>query len=320
MQGTSATVGLGDVRSLGQRRRSGNGSLVYFSGTHAQAINDRWAFKLSARRLFAGSAVAADRADSRHRRRRARAYPAVQEHRHDPAEVRRPRSTTTSRTAGSCRSPAASPAPKASCTPASGPSTSTRARRWAMAKVNSRDKGLRAAFFTNILDGDATNLLTRDVNCPADRLRFQDQDLRLRSVQRQRARDAARGQLRRQPALQQRSISRSRRTADNRTEFGVYGQDEIFLSNHFRWIVGARVDRFDYLDDCRVLAAHDVPDQAERATRRSGCRTTAPIARRRSSTTSSTSPSSSRSTSGVQSRARRPGLPVADQARWATRI
>ena len=37
--------------------------------------------------------------------------------------------------------------------------------------------------------------------------------------------------------------------ADNRTEFGVYGQDEIFLSDQFRWIVGARVDRFDYIDD-----------------------------------------------------------------------
>ena len=37
--------------------------------------------------------------------------------------------------------------------------------------------------------------------------------------------------------------------ADNRVEFGVYGQDEIFLSNHFRWVVGARIDRFDYLDD-----------------------------------------------------------------------
>ncbi len=38
-------------------------------------------------------------------------------------------------------------------------------------------------------------------------------------------------------------------TADNRTEFGVYGQDEIFLSEHVPLVVGARVDRFDFIDD-----------------------------------------------------------------------
>ena len=37
--------------------------------------------------------------------------------------------------------------------------------------------------------------------------------------------------------------------ADNRVEFGVYGQDEIFLSKYFRAIVGGRLDRFDYLND-----------------------------------------------------------------------
>ena len=38
-------------------------------------------------------------------------------------------------------------------------------------------------------------------------------------------------------------------TSDDRKEFGVFAQDEIFLSNMFRWVVGARVDRFDYIDD-----------------------------------------------------------------------
>ena len=37
--------------------------------------------------------------------------------------------------------------------------------------------------------------------------------------------------------------------ADNRTEFGIYGQDEIFLSDHFRLVAGGRVDRFDFVDD-----------------------------------------------------------------------
>ena len=35
--------------------------------------------------------------------------------------------------------------------------------------------------------------------------------------------------------------------ATNRDEGGAYVQDAIFLSDHFRWIVGTRVDRFDVL-------------------------------------------------------------------------
>ncbi|MFQ5792236.1 MAG: TonB-dependent receptor plug domain-containing protein, partial [Acidobacteriota bacterium] len=36
---------------------------------------------------------------------------------------------------------------------------------------------------------------------------------------------------------------------DNRDEGGFYIQDEIFLSEHFRWNVGGRIDKFDVLDD-----------------------------------------------------------------------
>jgi iron complex outermembrane receptor protein len=35
---------------------------------------------------------------------------------------------------------------------------------------------------------------------------------------------------------------------DNRTEGGFYFQDEIFLSDHFRWLVGARADAFSVID------------------------------------------------------------------------
>src|SRR5688500_7744568 len=45
--GTSVTFGLGTFdRSVGSTDGD-SGSLVYFSGTHAQAINDRWSIKLS---------------------------------------------------------------------------------------------------------------------------------------------------------------------------------------------------------------------------------------------------------------------------------
>jgi iron complex outermembrane receptor protein len=35
---------------------------------------------------------------------------------------------------------------------------------------------------------------------------------------------------------------------DNRTEGGFYIQDEIFLSEHFRWLVGGRADAFSVID------------------------------------------------------------------------
>jgi outer membrane receptor protein involved in Fe transport len=35
---------------------------------------------------------------------------------------------------------------------------------------------------------------------------------------------------------------------DSRDEGGIYLQDEVFLSTHFRWVVGTRIDIFDVLD------------------------------------------------------------------------
>ena len=170
----------------------------------------------------------------------------------------------------------------------------------------------RASFFTNVLDGNASNLLTRDVNFQPIAFDFQTKtyDFEVTNVQRDRA--SATFSATAATCASTTSICRWRRTADNRTEFGVYGQDEIFLSDHFRWIVGARVDRFDYVDDCRVLAAHDVHDQAERA----ACVPAVVQPRLSLAVGHQQLPRRHRGRAGqprgVQSRARRPDLPVAD--------
>ena len=85
MPGTSVTFGLGVFDRSTDSVDADNGSLFYVSGTHAQVINDRWSFKVSARRLLAGCAAAADRDDSRFGRD---AVPRLREHRHDTAEIR----------------------------------------------------------------------------------------------------------------------------------------------------------------------------------------------------------------------------------------
>src|SRR5689334_10152783 len=48
MQGTSAVLGFGSFDGAGTGNRRSDGGLWYVSGTHAAAINDRWAYKLSA--------------------------------------------------------------------------------------------------------------------------------------------------------------------------------------------------------------------------------------------------------------------------------
>ena len=60
----------------------------------------------------------------------------------------------------------------------------------------------------------------------------------------------------------------------NRTEAGVYVQDEIFLTDKFRLNIGARVDKFDEHRRRGVLAAPGGDFQAGRRSRRSACRST----------------------------------------------
>jgi hypothetical protein len=47
MQGTRVTAGFGGFDRSPDGSGASQGSLVYLSGTHAQALNDRWSFKLS---------------------------------------------------------------------------------------------------------------------------------------------------------------------------------------------------------------------------------------------------------------------------------
>ena len=149
-------------------------------------------------------------------------------------------------------------------------------------------KGFRAGFFTNILNGDADNLLTGDAVTGqpiAFDFNTKTYDFEASNVQTFAAKHVVSygGNLR----FNRFDLSIAP-NADNRTEFGGYVQDEIFLSNMFRWIVGARVDRFDYLDDFVFSPRTTFMIKPQREPDDPRSRTTAPTARRRSSTTSST--------------------------------
>ncbi len=115
------------------------------------------------------------------------------------------------------------------------------------AKASFSRKALRAAFYTNILSGDADQLLTLGLNGAPITFQFDTTtiDFDLSNVQ-----TFGKHVVNYGGNLRFNSNDLSiAPDADNRTEFGIYGQDEIFLGDHLRLVAGGRVDRFDFIDD-----------------------------------------------------------------------
>ena len=117
-------------------------------------------------------------------------------------------------------------------------------------KVNYTNKAMKLNFFVNLLNGDATNLLAVDIHGQPLLFQFKSQTY-----------DVEFGDVK---TFQQRHVvsygGNFRHSnfdlsiappGDTRNEGGVYGQDEIFLGKYFRWLVGARLDKFDIIKDAQ---------------------------------------------------------------------
>jgi iron complex outermembrane receptor protein len=111
------------------------------------------------------------------------------------------------------------------------------------------EKGARrVAFFTNVLNGDAVNLLTvgptgQPLPLVFDTTTFDIEASDVRVIGTRHA--VSFGGNYRHNAFEV-SLAPG---GDDRNEGGAYVQDEIFLSDHFRWVVGGRVDKFSSIDD-----------------------------------------------------------------------
>ncbi len=108
--------------------------------------------------------------------------------------------------------------------------------------------GRRVAFFTNILNGNAANLLSRGANGQPLPLDFDTKtfDIEATDVHPIGTRHVLTyGGNFRHNAFDI-SIAPG---GEPRNEGGAYLQDEIFLGSHFRWVVGGRVDKFSSIDD-----------------------------------------------------------------------
>ena len=244
IQGTSVTFGMGLFdRSLGDDDTDG-GSLVYFSGTHAQALNDRWAFKLS------GGGYAQDPLP-----RPSGSIPGAPGTQYPPY---RNTGTTQPKIDGrldydfedgrKLSFSGGAAGTEGIMHTGIGPFDINSGSAMSYGKASYSQNALRLNFFTNILDGNASNLLSRDINLNPIAFDFETRtfDSEVSNV----------SSLGRRHVLSYGGNFRYNAfdlslapDADNRTEFGVYGQDEIFLSDRFRWVVGGRLDFFDYLDD-----------------------------------------------------------------------
>ena len=244
MPGTTVSFGLGTFDRSTPAVDAEKGSLLYFSGTHAQIINDRWSFKVSGGGY---SQDALPRPSGTIPGSGGTSYPpyvntgTTQPKFDGRVDYDYADGSKLSFSGGFAGTEGVMHS-------GIGPFDIDSGSNMGYGRVHYTRRGLRGAFFTNILDGTATNLLTRDTLGVPIGFDFKTKtfDVELSDVQTFAARHVVSygGNLRHNSF----DLSLAPR-ADNRTEFGAYAQDEIFLSNHFRWVVGARVDRFDYLDD-----------------------------------------------------------------------
>jgi len=242
MQGTTATMGLGTFE---RTNGADAGSLWYVSGTHAQAINDRWAFKLSAG-TYSQDPLSRPTGIIPGSPGTGTSYPAFTnagttqpkfDARVDYDYVDGRKLSFSGGVAGT----------EGIMHSGIGPFDINSGSVMSYGRVNFERKALHAAAFVQSLDGDATNLIARDPtgNFIPFAFKTTTMDVEMSNVATVAKRHAVSygGNLRRNTF--DLSIAP---LSDNRTEFGVYAQDEIFLSDYLRWTVGARVDRFDYLD------------------------------------------------------------------------
>lgn len=243
-RGTSLTVGVGafDRDATGVER--GAGTMFYVNGSHAEAVNDRWSYKASAG-YFTQDAL--------------------------------PRPT------GTIPNAFRTPYPPFTNTGTSQPKFDGRVdydftdgSRWTLAGgvagtegiIHSGigpfdiDSGTRLGYFTsryqkagrriasflNFLDGNASNLLARG---PTGRPLPLDFDTRTFDIEANDVRTIGTthvlsfgGNFRHNTF----DISIAPE-GDDRNEGGGYLQDEIFLTDHFRWVIGGRLDKFSSIDD-----------------------------------------------------------------------
>jgi iron complex outermembrane receptor protein len=248
MQGTSAAFGVG---AFGRANGEGSGPLWYASGTHAQAVNDRWAYKLSAG-IFSQDPFSRPTGQIPCDRPEVCLVPTATYPPYTNSGTTQPkfdaRVDYDYPNGGKVSFTGGVAGTDGIMHSGIGPFDIQGGTVMGYGRARYEKGALRAGFFTNILHGDADNLLAvnplngRPITFAFD-TRTYDFDMSNAKNLGTKHLISYGGNLRFNTFDLEIAPQ-----ADNRTEFGVYGEDQMFLSKYFWWTLGARLDRFDYLD------------------------------------------------------------------------
>jgi iron complex outermembrane receptor protein len=239
--GNSVTIGFGGFNRDVTGRDASAGTLFYVNGSHAQAVNDKWAYKLTAG-YFTQDALPRPTGSLPS----GVAYPSFAntgtsqpkfDVRADYEMNGGARLTLAGGVAGT----------EGLIYTGIGPFDVDSSSNMSYATVRYTKGGRRLAFFTNLLNGDAANLLTVGPDRLPIGLGFNTKtfDFEAGDVKAIGTRHAlSYGGNFRHNAFDITLAPNS----ENRNEGGAYIQDEIFLSDQFRWVVGGRIDKFSSIE------------------------------------------------------------------------
>ncbi len=248
LNGTSVAMGYGMFDREVKDNGAETGGLWYINGYHAGVINDRWSYKLSGG-FYATDAFARPQGSINNPARTIMtSYPQFEN-----AGTEQPkfdgrldydfadgqsRVTVAGGYAGTT----------GIVHTGIGPFRMEDGSKLMYGKADYTRGAFKAKFFTNVLDGDAPALLAVGLDGKPIKFFFNTKtfDLDVSNI----STIGTRHVLSYGGNVRHNTFDLSIAPGgDTRNEQGVYLQDEIFLSEKFRWLVGARLDHFDVLDD-----------------------------------------------------------------------
>ena len=243
LQGTTVTMGIGTFNRDLPGREQGNGTLFYVNGSHARVVNDRWSYKVGAGvysqdplarptgslpsglpyPTFVNDGTTQPKVSARF------------DYDFEDGQRKLVFEGGVAGTDGILHS-------------GIGPFDIDSGTVLGYGKVNFSKGAMKLNFFTNILNGDATNLLAVGLNGqPLDFVfKSNTYDVEFGDVRTFQARHVLSYGGNFRYSSFDLSIAPE---GDSRTEGGGYVQDEIFLGKYVRLLVGARLDKFDIIED-----------------------------------------------------------------------
>ena len=244
--GNAVVIGAGAFNRNVTGREEDSGSLFYVNGSHAQVVDDRWAYKLSAG-YFTQDPLP-------------RPFGVIDNAFHTPYPTIQNTGTSQPKfdgrvdydiaggSSGRLTFAGGVAGTEGLIHTGIGPFDIDNSSHLTYFTTRYEKGGRRIAFFTNLLDGDAVNLLAVGPTGQPLPLLFNTKtfDIEAGDIYTIGSRHALSfGGNYRHNAFDI-SIAPD---GDDRNEGGGYIQDEIFLNDHFRWVVGGRVDKFSSIED-----------------------------------------------------------------------